>query len=157
MNDPKVLLGAVVAVIVVAFLLSKGAGPTYVQGSGPSAASYKAASDSNAQALSVSNADRQATLSSLRDVYGLNTTLKSHTLDLQAQAQSERARLDSALTLQQNANQGALNLAQLSANTQQAQVDAQLKVSQGQQAQAGTNSIFDFLLGAAKTILPFLF
>ena len=157
MNDPKLLLGAVVAFVVVLYLLAKGSGPTYVQGSGPSAASYKAASDSNFQALTLSNADRQATLASLRDVYGLDTTLKSHTADLQAQSQSERARLDAALALQQNANQGAYNLAQLSANTQQAQTAAQLQVSQGQQAQAGTNSIFDFLLGAAKTILPFLF
>ena len=157
MNDPKVLLGAVVAFVVVLYLLAKGSGPTYVQGSGPSAASYKAASDSNAQSLTLFNADRQATLASLRDVYGLQTTLKSHTLDLQAQSQSERARLDAALNMQQSQNSNAQYLANLSAATQQQQTAAQLQVSQAQQQGQNQNGILDFIGNIARTLLPFLF
>ena len=157
MNDPKLIAGGLVAFLIVAFLLSKGSGPTFASGGGPDAASYKAAGDLNTQALSFASADRTATLASLRDVYGLNTTLKSHTLDLQAQSQSERARLDAALALQQSANSNSQYLANIAAATQRDQTNAQLQVSQAQQQGQNQNGIFDFIGNIAKTLLPFLF
>ena len=157
MSDPKLLVGGAVAFVIVAYLLAKGSGPTFVAGNNPSAASYKAAGDVNTQMLNAASVDRQATLASLRDVYGLQTTLKSHTADLQAQSQSERARLDAALNMQQSQNSNAQYLANLSAATQQQQTAAQLQVSQAQQQGQNQNGIFDFIGNIAKIVLPFLF